>query len=163
MFPPFFVSSLSNLQPMSIAQLLRSISHCNGALSKTKYGPTLPRLLRRAQCQGNSCSAASAPPTTRPLCPFWPHAVALLRRPWSTRSPDVEVEEEVTEAEAADGEVVEAVVAGGWKGKKPGRQPWARPHPSTSSTQGSLITLRVTLCYNRDTRDTRDTPPCDLT
>ena len=79
---------------------------------------------------------------------------------WSTRSPDAEEEEEVTEAEAADGEVVEAVVAGGWKGKKPGRQPWARPHPSTSSTQGSLITLRVTLCYNRDTRDS---PPSDLT
>ena len=79
---------------------------------------------------------------------------------WSTRSPDAEEEEvtEVTEAEAADGEVVEAVVAGGWKGKKPGRQPWARPHPSTSSS--SLITLRVTLCYNRDTRDS---PPCDLT
>ena len=61
---------------------------------------------------------------------------------WSTRSPEEE-EEEVTEAEAADGEVVEAVVAGGWKGKKPGRQPWARPHPSTSTS--SLITLRVTL------------------
>ena len=76
----------------------------------------------------------------------------MVRRPWSTRSPE---EEEVTEAAEDDGEVVEAVVAGGWKGKRPGRQARARPHPSTTSRQGSLIT--------HVTRDTRDTPPRDLT